>query len=394
MLLFVYTFLKGVILTKNENLLLENNNESAFLRRIPLQNKQIKFTLNEKEIGLNEIGKILRYIISAKKKYNLSIFPLTINLGECIFTDKLSYVILENISHFLIDNCNTKLTLNFKCAHNIFNEGIKNSFLPKINSKDKEKKFLKKHSIDISRSHFRRIIEKDNIDIATTSRVVQDIDNFLKFFSIQDEYRDAVSNVVGELLDNALDHSNSDCLIDLDVTNDYIKRGAPSTEEYYGVNIVILNFSETLLGDKLSNKLKSKRLEDLPQRYLQLKEAYDFHSKHFNNCYDEQSFFSVASFQHKISCRDSLTGGTGLTQLIRTLEEKSDAYNCYVLSGFKKVNFLKKLLSYDEDEWIGFNSSKNFLSDIPDIQVVENAPFFFPGTAYNLNFVLKRGKVQ
>ena len=123
-----------------------------------------------------------------------------------------------------------------------------------------------------------------------------------------------------------------------------------SNNVYCGVNIVVLNFSDILLGNGVAKKIQytiSLKQADkvVNQRYLDVLSAREYHSNYWDENYDESDFNVIASFQHKISCRlDRFsTGGTGLTQLIRGLEDESDAYECYMLSGSRKVNFIKIL---------------------------------------------------
>lgn len=53
---------------------------------------------------------------------------------------------------------------------------------------------------------------------------MSDIDSFLKMFSVAKQYRDAITEVIIELAGNALEHTDTDCLIDLDVTTPYNKK--------------------------------------------------------------------------------------------------------------------------------------------------------------------------
>lgn len=62
------------------------------------------------------------------------------------------------------------------------------------------------------------------------------------------------------------EHARSDCLIDIDVQEDFMKEGAPAEESYYGVNIVVVNYSDILLGDELKVKLKERDSSLLDQR--------------------------------------------------------------------------------------------------------------------------------
>ena len=100
----------------------------------------------------------------------------------------------------------------------------------------------------------------------------------------------------------------------------------------------------------------------------------------------------LSAFQHKISGRPNEyeTGGAGLPMLIKSLEQQSETNNCYVISGRHKMRFIQGLLEYDENQWIGMNKEKDFAHFIPDRRVFSRLPLNFPGTAYNLNFVIPK----
>lgn len=76
--------------------------------------------------------------------------------------------------------------------------------------------------------------------------------------------------------------------------------------------------------------------------------------------------------------RRLILGGTGLTTLIQSLEEMSDAHQCYVLSGNRIIKFLHDFLEYDSNDWIGFNETNTFEKDIPNGRVIDRCPIFFP----------------
>lgn len=377
-----------------EELLFERNKRLSRKKTPKLQSNKYIYTSHSQKIDINEINNILLFLSSIRKRHALSLAPIILDLGDGGFEDKLSYVLLECIAYHLIEKEKCKLILKFYCKHTIYNEGIKSSYLNKINGTTKNnKEFINRFKKEIYKSHYRNIVALKDFTYADISRIVQDIDSFLKPFNIESGCRASVSDVVGELVDNAVEHSKSDCLVDLDVTTDYSKNGDDEKGRYCGVNIVILNFSEFLIGDKIAKKIKQINTDSTTfRRYFDVIDAHKYHSNFFTNQYSENDFFTVAAFQHKISGRATLTGtgGTGLTQLIKILEEKSDAYNCYLLSGSKKINLIKPFLVYDDNKWIGFNNSHNFLSDIPDGSCFENSGLYFPGTAYNLNFILKR----
>ncbi len=53
------------------------------------------------------------------------------------------------------------------------------------------------------------------------------------------------------------------------------------------------------------------------------------------------------------------------------------------------MQFIRSLLEYDADHWIGMNHEHDFQHCAPDKNVFSTFPIYFPGTAYNLNFVME-----
>lgn len=86
-------------------------------------------------------------------------------------------------------------------------------------------------------------------------------------------------------------------------------------------------------------------------RYWRLREIYMHHRRFFREGYGDDEFFMLSAFQDRISGRPNeyLIGGTGLPTLIKWLEVQADGNNCYVLSGRRKMQFIRSLLEYDED---------------------------------------------
>ena len=384
----------------NEKLFLDHNSGEHIKKIKTNSQKTYIYTTRSQQVDLLEIKRIINFLYSIKCRHKLSFFPIVIDLGKnIVIEDKLTYILLECICYHLIVKERCNLSLRFHCPHTIYNEGIKVSYLKCIDGTKKGMAaFVDHFSFEIRGPHFRNIVQSEDFDGEQTARIVQDIDSFLKFNLIQKSYGERVSEIIGELLDNSLEHSMSDCLIDIDVTKNYEKNSDPSSENLYcGVNIVVLNFSDILLGNGVAKKIQytislGQTDQQVNQRYLDVLGAREYHSNYWNENYCESDFNIIASFQHKISCRlDRFsTGGTGLTRLIRGLEDESDAYECYMLSGRRKVNFIKSMLTYDKNNWVGFNLEGDFLGHIPSPECITNSNLYFPGTAYNLNFVMKR----
>lgn len=361
------------------------------------KNKCISYSNNDKYIDLYQIRKMRNFLLNLIENRFYLNFPISFNLGSIEFEDKLTIILMEVLCYHLIRKYDCQLSVQYKCKKDISTAGISFSPLQLLNTLNGNAnlQFKNRFEKDIAKTHYRRLLRtEDNNDKMLANKLMQDIYWFLKHLFINEECCLEITDVVTELIDNALEHSNSDCLVDLDVTNDYVKKdgeGKICFDTFYcGVNIVIINFSENLLGQQLKNKLLDDN--DLPERYNMLKTAYLNHSKSWTGSYFEDDFYVVASFQDKISGRKdtSSTGGTGLTKLLRSIEQKSDKYNCYMLSGNRIFYFDHTLIKYDQDDWVGFNSQNDFINYPPDFGCFQPSKLFFPGTAYNLNFVLER----
>ncbi|OMD87937.1 MULTISPECIES: hypothetical protein [Paenibacillus] len=375
---------------KNDQFLLQKNGKKR-IKKFNLNNNFIVYKLNKSNFDGTVIKDIIGFVNAVEEKYHMMKLPIHFDLGNIQIRDKLTYIMFECVCNYLLKTCKRKVFVTVKAQEKINTEGIKSSPLLLLGTNQKERfsKFLQKFNKEIYKSHYRRVIEtKENDDPYLLSRIMSDIDSFLKMFSVAKQYRDAITEVIIELAGNALEHTDTDCLIDLDVTTPYNKKETEGI--FYGINITIINFSPKLLGYSLSEKIKQKDI--LNDRHLKLLDAYTMHKQNFSSQYGEEDFFNIASFQHKISGRlsNESTGGTGLTKLISRLEGYSEAYLCYVITGNRAVFFERDYLSYNDEGWIGFNESKDFLTQIPETKLLSGSNINMPGTAYNLNFVMKK----
>lgn len=381
----------------HEEYLLQNSHINL-KQKIHINQGKIIYQFTGKKFDIDSLKELIDFV----KLFAISNFrklPIDIILNVVEFTDKLIIVLLECVCYYLVHTIGSPVRISFVCDPTIWIEGVRSSPLLILNdfSNQNQRKFSEKFKKDYFRNHFRRLITvEENHDKTIASRVMQDVDSFLKFWGISEEYRAPLSEVIVELVDNALEHTETDCLIDLDVALDYKKvlrnNGETcevSDDDYCGINIAIINFSKYTIGDKLKEKFSSNSL--YTDRYSQVLDARKNHSCQWTTNYREDDFYLIASFQRGISSRsNSYTGGTGLTKLLQLLEKKSDAYNCYMLSGDKKLRFKHDYLNYVQEKWIGFNIPNDFMHNIPDQECFERSSFYIPGTAYNLNFVLRK----
>lgn len=321
-----------------------------------------------------------------------------INLFFDIFhpDDKLVYIILECIIYSLAVEYEYIVHIYMKKPEEeIYTNALWESPIISQLAGKREQNisgFAKKFAFDIHDRHFRRILSSKDMNGERVALLMGDIKSFLKPFDIEKEYRDKIAEVVTELIDNCGEHTEADCLVDIDVS-DTLKHKQDEQHIYYVVNIVVLNFSDKLLGADITQKIKQKFF-DKSKRYHDVSDAYDYHKKFFDKGYTEEDFFNITVFQDRISGRknEENSGGTGLTELIYLLEKNAKFHHCYILSGDKGIAFEPDFLEYNSEEWLGFNKSKDYLGNIPDKDVLIRSDTFFPGTAYNFTFVRKKGE--
>ena len=355
--------------------------------------KRFVFNCDDKEFTGYTIQKIIVFINSIKKNYKKGNVPIHFNFSynNIVIADKLSYVIFECICYALKVKYGHEIHLSIKPKENILTSGVFSSPLLLLlngSNKSSKKKYVDKFKFDIYSNHYRKVITKSSKEYL--SIVFSDIFTFLNNFPITDDSKEQIAEVVSELVGNACEHTGSSCLIDLDVTEKHTEKDNPNPDEkFIGINIAVINFSGSLLGNDLEKKIRTNA--NLTERYKELADIFEIHKeKMTGNEYDENDFWNVACMQDRISGRMQYnkTGGTGSTILINSLQKKAKEDNCYVLSGRNVLYYKKEMLNYDNNEWISFNNT-NFHDDIPSRKVIGRCPVYIPGTAYNLNFVLR-----
>lgn len=382
---------------KNIELLFSKNGKTNVRPRII--NNSFLYKSKSTVLGGNEIHEIIKYVNKLENDFSLNFCKIVFDLRTISkIADKLTYIVLESICYYItvVKNGLVDVLLSEKIRLNIFNDGFRNSILYTYSIRHKQSscvEFEKNYKMIIYKNHYRRLLTNENYisNSNLLSAIMYEIDIFLHSYINDEECCDDVSATLIEILGNGVEHSESDCLIDIDIEDNYIKENNED-ELYYGINIVVIDFSKNLLHDKLREKIYSDN-SLLKDRYMKVKNALKVHSKYFCNEYNEQDFFNLASFQDKISgdLNKNEYGGKGLTELIKSLEIRSETNKCYVMSGNGILYFKEKYLKYNTDGWIGFNDANDFETTPPDYDtVVDRSKVYFPGTAYNLNFVIKK----
>lgn len=334
----------------------------------------------------NQICEILSVINYVSYKYRGQKIPIVLNCGTIEFYDKLVFVFLECICYYMLEVRRQKIVVIFRANHTIWSEGI--VFSPLVAPDLSE--FKKKFEGDLQGRHYRKIIAATAKNSgADLSELMQDIDLFLINNGVSEKNSEELAEVLAELVGNSREHAYSDTLIDIDLTETTYKKELDETNNYYGMNTAIINFSPILFYQPLKIKIESG--VELPSNYEYVKLAYEHHKTYFNKEYEECDFYSISSFQDKISgSMKKKMGGRGLTTLVKSLEEQADTHLCYMLSGNTIIFLMKELLNFDDNNFVGFNKVSNYLSDIPDKKTIGKISTYLPGTSYNLSFVVRK----
>ncbi|EPE2380654.1 MULTISPECIES: hypothetical protein [Enterococcus] len=380
---------------ENIEMILESNPRKT--KSHVLSNDGFHFYLSQDEFDGKVINEIIAFINGIRSKYKNNQLPIHLDLGEVTISDKLTYVMLESLCYLLIEKYRYKVHLNWRPENKIHTFGVYSSPLLMLKYKDYSKlnEFQSKFKYDTYKNHYRKVVDQSKRNYLGI--LMSDINTFLTANNISLENREQLSEVVAELVGNAGEHGQSDCLVDIDVTEAFTKNvdGVDQPEDYIGINIAILNFSSKNLNADLKLKIQNN-IED--KRYLKLREAYNYHKENFTENYGEEDFWNLGCLQHKISgsLEKISSGGTGSTVLIRSLQEKADANKCYLISGKRALYLIRDYLEFDDKEkmWLGFNKTADFFNDIPEEEVVAPCAINFPGTAYNLTFVMKEEEVK
>ena len=377
----------------NLEMLLEENQfvSNEIAKHIHFNKGTAYYNMQTEKFDGQSLQKVIYVISYITKKYSGNRFPIVLNLGKFYFSDKLVYILLECLCYYIINYRKQQIILNFNATHTIASEGIQFSPLIMLGVEKDYNTFNKKFKFDIQMKHFRKLIDKKTRDNSEyLSKLMHDVKGFLKFNNVDTKSCDELSEVIVELVGNAGEHGKTDCLFDLDITDNRYKFYKQEQNKYFGLNVSIVNFSEKLFNELLMERMKT--VHNLPERYNYINQAEKVHKEYFNENYSLNDFYTIASFQHKISGslikRD--TGGTGLTSLIKSLEERSKGHYCYMLSGNRIMFFSSELMKYDDKKFIGFNKEGNFLTQPPEMTIFQSIETYLPGTAYNLSFAIER----
>lgn len=372
--------------------LYEDNVENRPQRVIRLQRGGIvEIRLRENEFNSNGIVTLLNDLNYVIKTYRRGCKKIILRCKKFCPADKLTYILLESIIYDLKVNKNYEVQLCVgQLLQSISTEGIAYST---INYFPNLKEYQRKYVFDQTMNHFRRLFTSQQSQGSGVSSLLGELKVFFVTSGLQKDKTDQLAQTISELVDNVGEHTQSDCLIDIDITtSNYKKRGEPFGF-YYAVNTVVLNLDEKKLGDNVREKFENHYFGS-SARYQTVEDAYTNHKKLFDDKYNEEDFFNLVTFQDEITGRkyEVEMGGTGLTELIKSLEANAEEHGCYVLSGKQGLFFKPDLLEYNDEKWLGFNIEREFVNSRPDESAIFRSNAYIRGTAYNFTLVYREAE--
>lgn len=379
--------------------------------------------INEQEVGIIINHKVKRYSIRMECDRFTSrelailasyvkwlIYSSSIDINEVLLRLKIgnvfdmpSIAVLEHLVYLLLSRTSFDIKLQIDTNPNYsINKYIYESFLFNHNNGiiDRERYYeyiLGTKSI-FSKNHFRRLSTGSSEE--EISYLSQDTITFLTGAGVfNEDLKSGLAEVVSELGINMKEHAKSGFITEIHAIDTTSRR---DVREYSGklISITMYNSSDTKLYTNLRRMVHQGELKE---QQSSIYRAYEYHSRFFNEKYDENDFFIVSSFQRYISSRvgDRMTSGTGLTKVLQNtinqLEGSAEDdlglvnHYSYVLSGHNLVHLHKEFLSereIDGVKQIGFNKSGRYLDDIPEKWIIDRSAIYYNGSVFFLRLFL------
>lgn len=363
--------------------------EKIFLK---IKKNKLNIVLKEEEVGYEDLVKLYFKINTYLKNEDNENIEITFIFRDVKFTDLSTYILFETLIYYM---CKRGKFLRLKIKNNtamaIMENDLEESLIfSKKTAGFKREEFIKKYErFVIDKFKFRKIVKFDSSKPQNASVLYTELDVFLRSLKIKEEIKEQLAEIIVELVSNANEHAQADCLVALKI--DEVVKKNDKNQEYYKFSLSIINFSDIILGNGIEKQFNSGNRDLIFIK--DLKKAYDNHSKFFNQNYNEKQFFFISAFQWRFSGRSDITrdnGGTGLTTLIKFLIDSAEEDSCYVFSGDSFLIFKKEALLSNNCNYVGFNEKCDYLNEPPNFKLVQKLMFYLHGTLYNFDLILQK----
>lgn len=262
-----------------------------------------------------------------------------------------------------------------------------NSLLKSYDGKWLNRSYMESfHKTIYSMNHFRKILDRNSANGNYLCSISDDIKYLIKNNKVNKDLVFDSCESMTEMIENVLEHSDGDCLIDVKV--------AENTLGKIFLCLNVISLTNIYVGSMIMSLLENKKNSNMFSGQKLVEQAYKNHSSKFDEKYDLSAFCFVSSFQLSVSTRNDTkyTGGTGFTTLLKNINSKSfnKDYDSYILSGDNTIYFRSEFLNVDENGLAGFNESNDYLHTIPNEQIVKKEEIKFPGTIFCVNLITEK----
>ena len=261
-----------------------------------------------------------------------------------------------------------------------------NSIISKCGKILRKNKFLDEYysEFTIFRNTLRYYIKDKTRNEKMNSRILYDIITWV--IADKNIDRKIIGNfakAVVEIADN-MRHSDSDCIVSIK-SNPLIN--VVDRKTYYSLSVCVVNIGDIFIYTPLENSIKNNNLIGSTKNIVE--KAMPIHEKFYNENYNLDRFCMVTVFQNSVTTNNvNDYGGNGLPYFIKVLIENSNFNNCYLISGSNVLFFKEHYISLNNGV-VSFNKECCYYDKPPDPEVFKDAPTFYPGTMYNLEFIIK-----
>lgn len=377
-------------------------------------------------IGFVELKELMGFLHKLPtNRAGVCILPICIDLNNIRFYDKLIYILLETIIYYLISEKGWIVTIGGQCKEencstnvgfSSLNNGnwplnmlFENDFNKKINYLDdiRKKKYKYNRIENATMSSTRCLVNNEKAGSSISSDIYEFLKRSFILKKIDCSMINCIAKTIIEIKDNCAEHTKFPYVYDIDIKKvTHAERSMLKGREYIAINVAIWDFSGIRLGDAIKKKIQIIEMpqstqEDIDNQigrkikpFEKLRVAKEKHKLFWDSNYDEDDFFSLTAFQPGITGRTSpgSTGGAGLSHVLDFLCDFPDYYRGYCLTGNTVVNFDKKFLNKDNQEWYSFrDNNSDFVNNKPSDMCVYKSKFFYPGTAFFLHLELNNG---
>lgn len=344
-----------------------------------------KLKIKEQYFSIKSVYRIIEHIKWISQNVKNANIKILINSESIV--DQVVILIFESVIYYTLNILKINIRYRFELIKNTI--GYKfymNSLLYKYNNCKIDKgKYIKDYEKDctVYRNHYRKRCTPLG-DKKILCITMDEIASFFKNLYVEEEYSDYLSEVIIEIIGNAVEHSGSSCICNINVLPNINKK-----EKI--IDIAIVDYSKVYFGTGIENYLMSEEKYLYNERNKIVLDAYSIHKEHFSDAYNSNDFFMLSAFQKNVSSRKNSpnSGGTGLTTLIKVLIDKSIANFCYACSGETFLLFKKDFLELTSDGLIGFNENNDYINEIPSPEIIARNLYNINVNAYNLQFIFK-----